>query len=294
VSEQAWLTSYGTLQPMPRPPSMAAQGLIFPIGPLCQFGVNVPQGRVQSRLVVSAVVVNPAPDYGVEHPGEVIERFVTSSWKCPRTKLAPYRLEGFVANRGTERDTDSTLLSSRQPRSKRITEEVELLVGIVSAPVIILTVDDLRLLGMKHQPTFSEPLRKHFAQPPCLRFAPAVADRIVGITFEGNAGMIPAHPRVERIVQKEVSQQRTDYSALWRSLFSRDETAILHLDGCIEPSLNIEQHPRAIGMFTDRPHQQIVLDAVERTLDTLPTITSTAIPNRCGSSGHAIRWRVKS
>ena len=149
MSEQAWLTPCRMVQPMPRTPAVPAQGLVFPIGPLRQFGINVPQGRVQSRLVISAVVVNPAPDYGVEHPGEVIERFVTSSWKCPRTKLAPYRLEGFVANRRTERDTDSTLLSSRQPRPKRIAEEVELLVGIISASVIILTIDDMRLLRMK-------------------------------------------------------------------------------------------------------------------------------------------------
>jgi hypothetical protein len=119
-----------------------------------------------------------------------------------------------------------------------------------------------------------------------------VADRIVSITFEGNAVMIPAHPHIERVVQKEVSQQRTDYAALWRSLFPRDETAILHLDGCLEPSLNIKQRPRAVGMFTDRPHQQIVLDAVERILDTLPTITSTAIQIMYGLSGHATRWRA--
>src|SRR5215813_9728139 len=66
--------------------------------------------------------------------------------------------------------------TSRQPRPERIAEEVELLVGIVSAPVIIFAIDDLRLLGMKHQPTFGEPLRKRLTQASCLRFAPAVAD----------------------------------------------------------------------------------------------------------------------
>ena len=176
MSKQAWLTPYGTVQPMPRTPPVAVQGLVLPIGPLCQFGINVPQGRVQSRLIVMAVVVNPAPDYGVEHPSEVIERFVTSPWKRPRPKLAPYRLEGFVADCGTERHADLSAPTSHQPRPERIAEEVELLVGIVSAPVIIFAVDDLRLLGMKHQPTFGEPLRKRLTQASCLRFAPAVAD----------------------------------------------------------------------------------------------------------------------
>ncbi len=110
-----------------------------------------------------AVVVNPAPDYGVEHPSQVIQRLVTASRKVPSANLAPDRFEGLVADRGTERDADSTLPSSRQPRPKRIAEEVELPVRIVSAPVIIFAVDDLRLIRMKRQPTFSEPLLERCA-----------------------------------------------------------------------------------------------------------------------------------
>jgi hypothetical protein len=46
-------------------------------------------------------------------------------------------------------------------------------------------------------------------------------------------------------------------------------------------------------MLAHRPHEQSLLDAVERTLDTLPTtITSTAIPSTSRLLDHAIRWRV--
>ena len=105
-----------------------------------------------------AVVVNPAPDYGVEHPGQVIQRLVTALLKLPAPNFAPNRFERVAANRRAERDPDSALPPSRQPRPKRIAEEVELLVGVVSAPVIILAVDDLRLCGMKLKPAFSKPL----------------------------------------------------------------------------------------------------------------------------------------
>jgi hypothetical protein len=40
---------------------------------------------------------------------------------------------------------------------------------------------------------------------------------------------------------------------------------------------------------TDKP---FLANRVERILDTLPTITSTVIPSRCGLSGHDIRWRA--
>jgi hypothetical protein len=40
-------------------------------------------------------------------------------------------------------------------------------------------------------------------------------------------------------------------------------------------------------------HQQVMIDVVKRTLDTLPTtITSTAIPSTSRLLDHAIRWRV--
>jgi len=40
-------------------------------------------------------------------------------------------------------------------------------------------------------------------------------------------------------------------------------------------------------------HQQVMIDMVERTLDTLPTtITSMAIPSTSRLFDHAIRWRV--
>jgi hypothetical protein len=142
---------------------MPALGFVFPKSPPRQFPIDVPQGRVKSRLIVVAVVVNPAPYYGVEHPSQVIQRLVTASRKVPGANLSPDRFKSLVADCGTERDADSTLPSSRQPRPIGIAEEVKLLVGILSAPVIILAVDDLRLLRMKRQSTFSEPLLERYA-----------------------------------------------------------------------------------------------------------------------------------
>src|SRR5262252_5907900 len=127
---------------------MTSQGLEFPMRPSSQNAVDVSQGRVESRLVVPAVVVDPTPDVAIEHPGQVVQRLVAALVKRPASDRLSDRLESFVACGRAEHDAEGTPPASRQPRPKGIAEEVELLVGVISAPVIILAVDDFRLLRM--------------------------------------------------------------------------------------------------------------------------------------------------
>src|SRR5215469_16088895 len=235
VSEQRWLSPRDASDPVRCLPPMTSQGLEFPMRPSRQNTVDVAQGRVESGLVVPAVVIDPTPDVAVEHPGEVIQ--------------------SFVAGRRTEHDAEGTPPASRQPRPECIAEEVELLVGVISAPVIILAVDDFRLLRMKCQSAFGEPPLKRCAQCLCLSSTAAVADRIIGITLERDVRMVPPHPPVERVMKKEVGQEWTHDPSLRRSSFPADEAAIRHLNGRSQPSVEVKQHPWAVRMFAHRPHQ---------------------------------------
>src|SRR6266511_6008275 len=61
--------------------------------------------------------------------------------------------------------------------------------------ILILAVDDLRLLRMKRQPTVGEPPLQRCVQWLCLLLLATVADHIVGITLERNVRMVPSHPR---------------------------------------------------------------------------------------------------
>src|SRR5512132_4405980 len=137
------------------------------MGPPSQDAVDVPEGWVESRFVVTAVVVDPASDVAVEHPRQIVQRFVSAVVQRPASHRLSDRFPSLVAGRGTERDADPTLPSSRQPRPECIAEEVELAVGIVTASILILAVDDLRLLRMKRQPAepnrFSSDARSAFA-----------------------------------------------------------------------------------------------------------------------------------
>src|SRR5271169_825270 len=149
--------------------------------PPSQDQVDVSQGRVESRLVVPAVVVDPTPDMTVEHPGQVVERLVAALMKRPASDRLSDRLESLVAGRGAERNAEGTPPPSRQPRPECVAEKIELVVRVVSAPVIILAIDDFRFLGMKRQAAFNEPSLKRCAQRPRLLFIAAVADHIIGI-----------------------------------------------------------------------------------------------------------------
>src|SRR5208283_5589140 len=122
----------------------------------------------ESRRVEPTIVVDPSADVRIAHPRQIVERLVAALVKRPASDRPSDRLERFVAGRGAERDADRSAPPSRQPRPERVAKEVELVVRIVSAPIIILAVDDLRLLRMKRQSAVREPLLKSIPQRRCL------------------------------------------------------------------------------------------------------------------------------
>src|SRR5215467_8506418 len=75
------------------------------------------------------------------------------------------------------------------------------------------------------------------------------------------------HPRVERIVQEQVCKERADDPTLRRSGCARHDAAVLHLHRRLQPALDVEQHPRAVRMMTDRLEQQLPIDTVEVAFD---------------------------
>src|ERR1051326_4273845 len=74
--------------------------------------------------------------------------------QIPVSNLRPDRFHRLVRNCRTEVDEVFPLAILRSPRPKGIAQKIELLVRIRPPPVIILAIDNLRLLRMKLQPTF--------------------------------------------------------------------------------------------------------------------------------------------
>src|SRR5499433_4336192 len=75
------------------------------------------------------------------------------------------------------------------------------------------------------------------------------------------------HPRIERIVQEQVCKERADDPTLRGSRCARHDAAVLHLHRRLQPALDVEQHPRAVRMMTNRLEQQLPIDTVEVTFD---------------------------
>ena len=54
----------------------------------------------------------------------------------------------------------------------------------------------------------------------CADCTATMADRIIGVSLERNVRMVPRHPYVERVVQKEIRQERANDSPYAKGNFS--------------------------------------------------------------------------
>ena len=96
---------------------------------------------------------------------------------------------------------------SSSPGSKGVAQIIEFLVGIGSSSIIILAIDDLRLGRMKLQAAFGKTSLKRVLQGFRLRLAAAMAEDVIGETLERDYWMMRDHPPIERIIEKEITQQ---------------------------------------------------------------------------------------
>src|ERR1035438_6488155 len=87
------------------------------------------------------------------------------------------------------------------------------------------------------------------------RFLPtaAVHQSVIRIPTPWEIGMCPRHPEVERVVKKEIGQNRADHTALRRAAVSLHRGSILLHHGRFEPSFDVQQRPFARYVFPDGP-----------------------------------------
>src|SRR3984893_14226640 len=206
---------------------------------------------------------DPALDVRIEHPCQILQGLVSSSVECPPTNRLPYCLQRLWTSRGQERDTALTPAPDSRPRTKLVSEKVERLDRIISLTVSIPAVYELRRLRMQNQPAGPETALQGAPQCPSLLGTSTMADDVVRISFEWDAGKVPQHPHVEGVVQEQIREARAYPPTLRSSRRTRYEAAILHLYRSLQPALDVEAHPRAIRMFTDRFQEQFPIDAVE-------------------------------
>ena len=84
----------------------------------------------------------------------------------------------------------------------------------------------------------------------------------------------------------------SERTALRSSFIDGLDQSVHHHSG-VEERADQSEHPLVGNPFRQMCHQPVVIDPVKRTLDTLPTVTSTVSPSGCGLSVPNTRWRAK-
>src|ERR1700730_12810910 len=89
--------------------------------------------------------------------GQIVEVLITAQVEPPPPHLSPHLRRRLVAHRWAEIDEVLAPSILRPSGAKRVSEEVELLIGIRTPPIVILAVNDFRLFRMQLQLATPQP-----------------------------------------------------------------------------------------------------------------------------------------
>ena len=101
-----------------------------------------------------------------------------------------------------------------QPRPELVAQERERRDLMIVTPVGVLAVDDARLVRMQLQTDLRQASSDRVPDLVGLGLAATVHDRVVAVALERNGRELPGHPRIERVVQEQVREQRGDRRSL--------------------------------------------------------------------------------
>ena len=186
--------------------------------PSNQQAIEVAKDRIQGRFVETAVVLNPPSKDRIPHAGQVVDGLVASPRKVPTSHRLSHPRRCRIAHRRREVDEVLTPPILRPTRAKRVPQEGELLRGILPRPVVILAVDDVRLLRMDLQPALRQTtfdVRQDLLR---LRLRPTVHDDIIRVPLERNVRVRPSQASTVHAVPCNV---RTARKRRMRSLIRR-------------------------------------------------------------------------
>ena len=167
---------------------------------------------VERRFIVLPIVVYPSSKDWITDAGQLFQAFVTPQVKSPTPHLSAYLFGRLITDGRKEANKVSPVSRLAKARAKGKTQEIKSLVRVATWPLVILTVDNPRLLRMKLQLALGKPPLNRRSDPFGLPLTSAMDDDVIGITLKGNGWITPPHPHIERIMEEEIGQQRADYS----------------------------------------------------------------------------------
>src|SRR6516225_9413103 len=105
---------------------------------------------------------------------------------------------------------------------------------------------------MKLKPALRKSRPDGFQHRPCLFLTPAVYDGIVSISLERIVRKGPLHPRIERIMQEEIRQERACNTALRGAFRPLKEGTIRTFDRGTQPPANVQME-LSVATYFDGP-----------------------------------------
>ena len=139
--------------------------------------------------------------------------------------------------------------------------------GFVLGPIDVLAIHDPCLARMQFEIAGLEPFPDAIKHVFRLSSALAVKHGVVGVPGEPDAGQMPRHPEIERIVQEQIGQDRRHDAALRRALVARLKLPIRALHRRFQPTLDVEQDPGFLTVLAQSRHQEAVIEIVEQPPD---------------------------
>ena len=157
---------------------------------------------LKGRRAEPTVVVDPSIDFPPKHFGQVLDRFIALQLKPPTPDGLPYFLLCCTTHRRSEAHEESIVSILRSPGPKRIPEEIELDVLVLSLPMNVLTVAHFGLFGMKLQTATFQALRQHLLHELRLLQTAAMDKPVIRVPAKWKLGEVSFHPPIERIVEE--------------------------------------------------------------------------------------------
>jgi hypothetical protein len=158
-----------------------------------------------------------------------------------------------------------------------VAEEIKRDVLAIPSSIVVLAVNDPGLHRVKLQTALLEPIADRFEHLLRVPLAPAMDDRVVGIALELDRWKIPAHPDIERVVQEQVGEQRTDDPTLRRALRSLLVGTVWSSHWGTKPPRDVQADPRKVGVLGDGSLDEIMIETIEGTHDILPITTTLTV-----------------
>src|SRR5262249_19335230 len=143
--------------------------------------------------------------------------------KVPSAHRLSHRPQRLTTDAGRKVHVDPPVLVDRFPRPKRVAEKRELDGWMCALSIDVLAAHNPRFLRMQLESARSEPLAELSHHQPSLHLAFAVNHAVVRVATKPYAPHLTAQPRVERIVQEEVRQQRTHDAPLRSAPLARNQ-----------------------------------------------------------------------